>query len=160
MKDSTMSNSNLTIPQATSGVIDNNSAPVTTHLPGGVTSIQFGKADEGIDARFAGSETTRGGVEDGGGFRTLPTGEVEQFGAVTRVQTTPPTPTDNPLDNATSPWGSPASAINRDTVLDFGAGQQVPVAVAVNLGWLRLDGDRYVVTGRHKADIGALSGQR
>lgn len=148
----------LTIGSGSSGAIDN--APVVTNLPGGTISFQTGRASDIIDSRFP-NETTRGGVNNGEGYRTDANGNAEEFGAITKLQTTEPEFNDDPLLTAMTPWGSATSHITRTTVLNFGHGQQVAVATALVLGWLREDGPgRYVVSGKHKADIAAATGQR
>ena len=152
-----MSKSDLTIGGGSSGAIDN--APVVTHLPGGTIAFQTGKASDYVDGQFP-NETLRSGVDDGGSYRANADGSIEKFGAITAHAVTAPPPTDNPLDSAKTPWGSPASSINRDTVLNF-MGEEIPVRVAVTLGWLREDGPgKWAVTGRHVAEITALRGQR
>jgi hypothetical protein len=149
----------LTIPAATSGVIDSNAASVVTNLPGGAIKMQFGKPEDWGRTSVGAME---GGVQDGGGYRADGAGNVEKFGQVTRHQTEAAKFSGDPLATAMTPWGSPASSITRESVLTFADGvPPIPVKTAINMGWLREDGPgRYVVTGRHTAEIAALRGQR
>src|SRR5690349_15664151 len=126
-------NNSLTIP-ATSGAV--HQGDVVTHLPGGAISMQFGKPEDSHDARFE-NEAARSGVEDGGTYRAREDGTVEKFGAVTSYQVTEPQASDDPFATAMNAAGSPTSRITRDTVLNFGAGQKLPIRVAMTLGWIR-----------------------
>ena len=128
---------------------------------GGVTRVQFGRPEQYADARFE-NEAVRSGVSDGGAYRMGANGEPEAFGQVTAHTVQPPAFNEDPFATAISPWGSPASQITPDTLLQFSEGATpISVRVAITLGWVREDGPgRYVTTGRHKAEIAALMAQR
>jgi hypothetical protein len=159
------SNSSLTIPTdapaSSASDSDSNSNGPTVTQDGGTTRVQFGKAEDYTDARFA-NEAVRSGVSNGGAFRMNANGEAEEFGQVTRYQVTDPGYSDDILASAMNPWGTRASSINRETLLTFAPGMTpTPVKVGLTLGWLREDGPgRFVVTGRHVAEIAALMGQQ
>src|SRR5690242_5250574 len=87
--------SSLMIPDTTTTETTNDGVRVMQH-PGGALQMQFGRAEDSTDARFA-NESVRSGVSSGEGYRTDEAGNVERFGAVTRVATTPPAFSDDPL---------------------------------------------------------------
>ena len=135
-----------------------NKAPIEINLPGGAIRMQLGSEADVYDPAIARGDLA-GGVRDGSSMRVNGDGSLEQHGAISRVLSGPPAASANPLDTAENPWGTPASSMNRDTLLSFG-GEKVPVKVALQLGWLRSEGDRYVVTGKHSAEIAALRGTK
>jgi hypothetical protein len=147
----------LTIGSGSSGAIDN--APVTTNLPGGTISFQTGRASDIIDSRFP-NETTRGGVNNGEGYRTDANGNTEEFGAITKHQVTGPAITGNPVDSALTQWGTSPREITPDCSMHFPGWGRVQVASAVRDGWLRKVGGDYVATGKDATDLAELQGAK
>ncbi len=135
-----------------------NKAPIEVNLPGGAIRMQFGTPAEVYDPAIARNDM-EGGVKDGSALRVNGDGSLEQHGGVTRHSSGPPAPSTNPLDSAETPWGTSASSIDRNTILNFD-GEKINVKTAMAIGWLRSEGDRFVVTGRHVEEIKRLRGTR
>ena len=132
---------------------NNSNGPVEYALPGGGVGIQFGK---NVDTNPA--PLTHGqGVHDGGNTRFHADGRVESFGAITRASTGDLVNrhADDILSTAHTVSGAPPQQIGPDSLIDV-HGQEMSVRTAVAIGWLRNDGGRYVVTGKHNADRAGL----
>ncbi|MHB8495564.1 MAG: hypothetical protein ACYC9Z_04245 [Casimicrobiaceae bacterium] len=135
-----------------------NKAPIETNLPGGAIRMQFGQATDVYDPAIARNDLA-GGVKDGSALRVNGDGSLEQHGGVTRYSSGAPAPDANVLNTAETPWGTAASSLNRETILNFD-GEKINVKTALAIGWLRSEGDRYVVTGKHATEITALRGTK
>jgi len=77
----------------------------------------------------------------------------------TAISHSAPTDTANPLDSILTPWGSAAREVTDACTMSFD-GERLPISVAMTFGWLRKDGDSYVVTGRHVAELAQLRGSK
>ncbi len=135
-----------------------NKAPIEVNLPGGAIRMQFGTPEQVYDPAIAAAEHA-GGVRDGSALRVNGDGSLEQHGGVSRYVSGAPAPSANPLDTAETPWGTAASSIDRNTILNFG-GEKINVKTAMAIGWIRSEGDRYVITGRHVEELATLRGAK
>ena len=126
--------------------------------------LQVGRPEDyASDPRQAAADRNRSGVDDSASLRVSATGEVERFGGVTRaVAGQPLADTGNVMDTARHPVTlTPARVIDRKTMLHFGPGADIDVATAIGFGWIRPNGNGgYEPTGRHVAEVAALSGKR
>jgi len=131
-----------------------NAGPVREQImPGGISRVTFGHSVE-TDATPVHTAIR---ANDGGTRVNVTTGTVESFG-VTKHTMRDDRTSNNILETARSPSGSTHGPITpHHSVLVPGYGE-LSVGAAVRMGFIRRDGDSYVVTekGRHTESTSAL----
>jgi hypothetical protein len=127
---------------------------------GGSLKIQMSNPEEHSNPAF--DDRLRSGVSNGASFRADEQGNVTEFGGIVRATVNnTPAPDAEPLDSIRTPSGAmPRGAITSDYRISFPGFGETTVGAARSMGWLRFEGDRPVITGRHVGEIEALRNTR